>query len=89
MARQILASRLEHAPPKAAALALRGQIKLEDFAAVTERRHAIAPIADIADDRIAEFQHQKRRPARDREAPPGGPLRAIMRSSSRPGMTPR
>src|SRR6202041_2169445 len=70
MARQILARRFEHTPPEAAALALRRQVKLEDLAAVAKRRHPIAPIADIADDGIAEFEHQQRRPARDREPPP-------------------
>ena len=71
MARQILASRLEHAPSETTPLALRRQIKLKDLAAVAERRHAIASIAHIADDQIAEFEHQKGRPARDGETPPG------------------
>src|ERR1700722_1508496 len=70
MPRQILARRLEHTPPEAAALAFRCQVKLENLAAVAKRRHPIAPVADIADYGIAEFQHQQRRPARDCEAPP-------------------
>src|SRR5277367_3845946 len=70
MARQILARSLEHTPPEAATLALRRQVEFEDLAAIAERRNPIAPIADVADNGIAEFEHQQRRPARDREAPP-------------------
>src|ERR1700677_1717783 len=70
MARQILARSLEHTPPEAATLALRREVKFENLAAIAERWNPIAPIADIADDGIAEFQHQERRPARDRESPP-------------------
>src|SRR5580704_15246517 len=70
VAGQILARRLEHAPPEAAALALRRQVELEDLAAVAERRNAVPPVADIADDRPAEFEHEQGRPARDRQAPP-------------------
>src|ERR1700728_5392512 len=70
MPRQILARSLEHTPPDAATLALRRQVEFEDLAAIAERRNPIAPIADIADYGIAEFEHQQRRPARDRESPP-------------------
>src|SRR6202020_537582 len=70
MARQIIARSLEHTPPEAATLALRRQVELEDLAPIAERWNPIAPIADIADDGIAEFEHQQRRPARDRESPP-------------------
>src|SRR5208337_1721854 len=70
--RQILARRLEHAPPEAAALAFRREIELEDLPAIAERRHPVAPVAHIADDRIGELEHQKRRATHDRHAPPGG-----------------
>src|ERR1700722_1697242 len=70
MARQILAGSVEHAPPEAATLALGRQIEFEDLAAIAKRWNPVAPIADVADDGIAEFEHQQRRPARDREPPP-------------------
>src|SRR3984957_13088483 len=70
MARQILARGVEHTPPEATTLALRRQVKLEDLAAIAECGNPIAPIADIADDGIAEFEHEQRSPARDREPPP-------------------
>src|ERR1700733_5085382 len=70
MARQILARSLEHKPPEAATLALRRQVEFEDLAAIAERRSPISPTADIADDGVPEFEHQQRRPARDRESPP-------------------
>src|SRR5271166_4401017 len=70
VARQILARRLEHAPPEATALALRREIEFEDLPAVAERRNAVLPIAHIADDGPPEFEHEQRRAARDRQAPP-------------------
>src|ERR1700722_38449 len=76
MARQILARSLEHAPPEAATLALRRQVEFEDLATIAERWNPIAPIADIADDGIAELEHQQRRAGCDREPPP---LRASAR----------
>ena len=72
MTRQIVARRLEHTSPEATALALWRQVELEDLATITERRHPIPTIADIADNGIAEFEHQQWRPARNREAPPLG-----------------
>src|ERR1700722_3643504 len=70
MARQILPRSVEHSPPEAATLALGRQVEFEDLAAIAERRNPIAAIADVADHGIAKFQHQQRRPARDRESPP-------------------
>src|ERR1700727_2991899 len=70
MARQILARSLEHTPPEAATLALRRQVEFEDLATIAERWNPVAPIADIADDGIAELEPQQRRAACEREPPP-------------------
>ena len=70
MARQILARSLEHTPPEAATLAFWREVKFKDLAAIAERWNPIAAVADVADDEIAEFEHQQRRPARDRKSPP-------------------
>src|ERR1700728_4854855 len=95
MARQILARSLEHTPPEAAPLALRRQVEFEDLAAIAERRNPIAPIADIADDGVTEFEHQQRRPASDRESPPlraparDHPLELPARDNAPIGLAPR
>src|SRR5271165_1719426 len=72
VALEILARGLEHAPPESAALALGRKVELEDLPAVAERRDAVAAVADVADHRIAVFEHQQRRAARNRHAPPRG-----------------
>ena len=90
MARQILARSVEHTPPEATTLALGRQVEFEDLAAIAERRNPIAPIADIADDGMrpnSSTSNGVRRAIASRHH--SGPLRAIIRSSSRPGITPR
>src|ERR1700722_7282520 len=95
MARQILARSVEHTPSEAATLALRRQVEFEDLTAIAKRWHPVAPVADIADDGIAEFEHQQRRPARDREPPPlrtsarDHPLELPARDDAPIGLAPR
>src|SRR3984885_5061963 len=95
MARQILARSVKHTPSEATTLALRRQVEFEDLAAIAERWNPVATIADVADDGIAEFEHQQRRPARDREPPPprtsacDHPLELPARDDAPIGLAPR
>ena len=92
---EILAGRLEHPPAETAALAGRRQIELEDLPAIAERGHAVAPVADVADDAVAELEHEERRAARNRRAPPGRatagdhPLELATRNDAAIGFAPR
>ena len=59
MVSEIFLRGLEHAPPEAAALIFGRQIKLEDFAAIGQGRHAIASVAHIAGQLVAEVENQQ------------------------------
>src|SRR5262249_21830924 len=73
MRSEVFSRHLKKARAETKTLKFWRDIKLKNFAAIRQGRHAVAPVAGIAANRLIEIEHQQAGPPQDRRLPPARP----------------